>query len=467
MLSQGAYIIEYPFISFTPNRINIGLEDSFINENTSLFELVIWTSYKLVFENVDCATNTSTLQEHETLKEEVRRMLVGASKEHSEKLRLIELLQRLGVSYHFENEIEDLLDGIAVACQDEDDDLHIVALRSRLLRQHVRYQFQKFKDSGGNFKESLDEDVEGMLSLYESTHLGIHGEDILDDAIAFTTAKLQLALPRIKSHHLAEHVRNSLNRPIRRCLPRLDTRNYITFYSADQSHDTTLLKFAKLDFNLLQRMHQKELSGLKEWWKSLNTTTDFPYARNRIVECYFWIMGVYFEPKYALARRVLTKILGMDTIVDDTYDAYGTSDELQLLTESYPEPPDTLPQTIKKAYSLVLNVYREIEEELEKVGRGFAVEYSKAAFQKAAAYQSIEAKWRDEGFVPSFEEYMEISKPTTFYPMLNVSSFIGMEKATKEAMEWSSDPKMMDASSVISRLMDDLVSLKVMQVVNV
>ena len=42
--------------------------------------------------------------------------------------------------------------------------------------------FNKFKDGKGHFKESLKTDVSGMLSLYEATHLGVHGEDILDEA---------------------------------------------------------------------------------------------------------------------------------------------------------------------------------------------------------------------------------------------------------------------------------------------
>ena len=36
-------------------------------------------------------------------------------------------------------------------------------------------------------QESLNSDVRGMLSLYEATHLRVHGEDILDEALAFCT----------------------------------------------------------------------------------------------------------------------------------------------------------------------------------------------------------------------------------------------------------------------------------------
>ena len=70
------------------------------------------------------------------------------------------------------------------------------------------------------------------------------------------------------------------------------------------------------------------------WWKGLDFATKLPFARDRIVEGYFWIMGVYFEPQYYLARRILMKVFGVISIVDDIYDAYGTFEELKLFTEA-------------------------------------------------------------------------------------------------------------------------------------
>lgn len=62
--------------------------------------------------------------------------------------------------------------------------------------------------------------------------------------------------------------------------------------------------------------------------------TNFPYARNRFVELYFWALGVYFQPKYYLARKFLLKISVIVSIIDDTYDAYGTIDELTRFTDA-------------------------------------------------------------------------------------------------------------------------------------
>ena len=43
---------------------------------------------------------------------------------------------------------------------------------------------------------------------------------------------------------------------------------------------------------------------------------------------------MYFEPKYLSARRILTKIISMTSVIDDIYDAYGTLEELKHFTEA-------------------------------------------------------------------------------------------------------------------------------------
>lgn len=115
--------------------------------------------------------------------------------------------------------------------------------------------FNEFKDDKGSFKASLISDVKGMLSLYEAAHLGINGEDILDEALAFTTTHLESAVNNHIRPHLAKKVKHALNRPIRKALPRLEGLYYISIYKEEDSYSETLLKFAKLDFNVLQSQH--------------------------------------------------------------------------------------------------------------------------------------------------------------------------------------------------------------------
>lgn len=104
-------------------------------------------------------------------------------------------------------------------------------------------------------------DVQGLLSLYEAAQLRVDDEEILDEAINFTTTHLKLLLPNL-SDPLATQVSNALKFPINNIIVRVATRKYISFYQEDKSHNEMLLHFAKLDFNILQRLHKRELCDI-------------------------------------------------------------------------------------------------------------------------------------------------------------------------------------------------------------
>ena len=74
----------------------------------------------------------------EDLKEKVRRRLITAAGNPAQQLNYIDAIQRLGVAYHFEREIEEALKHIYDNYYDvehKDDDLYNVSLQFRLLRQ--------------------------------------------------------------------------------------------------------------------------------------------------------------------------------------------------------------------------------------------------------------------------------------------------------------------------------------------
>jgi (-)-germacrene D synthase len=81
------------------------------------------------------------MQKVQELKEEVKRMLMATIEKPLEKLDLIDQLQRLGVSYHFESEIDEILQKLHKSppgCNNgngTDEDLYTIALWFRLLRQ--------------------------------------------------------------------------------------------------------------------------------------------------------------------------------------------------------------------------------------------------------------------------------------------------------------------------------------------
>lgn len=124
--------------------------------------------------------------------------------------------------------------------------------------------FNKFKDDEGKFNERLTRDVLGMLSFYEAAQLAVHGEDLLDEAIDFTTAHLQSIASNSSNRSEAEQILHVLKWPVYKAVPRIETRRFISIYENDPSHDHVLLKLAKLDFNILQSLHKEELHELSK-----------------------------------------------------------------------------------------------------------------------------------------------------------------------------------------------------------
>ncbi|KAL1074939.1 hypothetical protein V6Z11_D11G324400 [Gossypium hirsutum] len=166
--------------------------------------------------------------QYEALKQQVRRMLVISTDKPYQNLDIIDAIQRLGVAYHFEKEIEDALHIIYHHhCNNAqiDDDLYTASVRFRLLREHgfnvCCETFNKFIDEKGKFKESLISDVKGMLELYEAAHFQLHGETILKEALVFTMFHLKLAETTM-DYPLSAQIANALKRPLRKSLPRWD-----------------------------------------------------------------------------------------------------------------------------------------------------------------------------------------------------------------------------------------------------
>ena len=83
--------------------------------------------------------NIKSVRERDLLKETVRKMLDHERSTHVDQLKLIDDLQKLGVSYHFEQEIDNMLT-FTYHKLDKSNfmeyDLHANALKFRLLRQH-------------------------------------------------------------------------------------------------------------------------------------------------------------------------------------------------------------------------------------------------------------------------------------------------------------------------------------------
>ncbi|KAK7335352.1 hypothetical protein VNO80_27135 [Phaseolus coccineus] len=326
--------------------------------------------------------------------------------------------------------------------------------------------FNKFKNGQGNFNETLAKDVQGLCSLYEASHLRIPGEDLLEEACDFSNTKLK-SLAKQLSPSLVAQINHCLRRPLNKSVPRFETKHYMTLFEQDPFHNETLLIFAKVvDFNLLQKLHKKEIGRITEWRKNSNFVTRVPYARDRSVESYLWSLAISYKPEYSNARTFVGKLIHTICLLDDTYDAYGTFEELELFTKAIQRWDishiRSLPQSMKVVFETVLQLCEEIELLTRENGKSnFVVpSFKQAVFNLTKGYM-VEAKWCHEDYIPTYDEYKANGVFTSTYPCM-ITSFISLiEVATESVVDWIfSDPSILGAASVIGRVMDDMASHK-------
>ncbi|VFQ84629.1 unnamed protein product [Cuscuta campestris] len=429
--------------------------------------------------SIDHKVGKAYAEEIENLKEQTRAMLsspddLGSSYDTVEKLKFIDLLERLGISYHFEKEIEDHLHHISTIAhhQHHYNDLETVALQFRLLRQHGFHIssdiFNGFVGMDGKFKDTSN--VSGLLSLYEASMVITRTDDnILGGAFDFANTRLRTAAAAATTTStLDKLVAHALEQPLHTGMPRIETRFFISVYEANPSRNNDiLLRFAKLDYNTLQMLHRQELSEISRWWQGLNFAKTLPYARDRAVECYFWALGVYFEPKYSKARVMLAKNICIVSILDDTYDAYGTIPELDVYTHAVSKwdisEIDHLPDYMKISYKALLDIFEEDEMKLSKEGRSFAVHHAKERMKELVSAYLIEAKWLSENqHKPPIAEYLRNGLISCTYYLLATISCYGLECADEQVFEWlMKNPKVLEASTMICRTIDDIATFDV------
>ncbi|KAK4419563.1 Gamma-cadinene synthase [Sesamum alatum] len=407
----------------------------------------------------------------EELKEEARSMLMSKGSTIIEKLILIDTLERLGVGYHFEQEIEDQLREIfRFQSEDKDHDnydLFTTAVQFRVLRQH-RYSvscnvFNKFKGEGGEFEETLTSDAKGLLSLYEAANVRIHGEDILEDAVAFTTHHLKHMVQQLEPP-LQCQVKRALEQPLHRGVAKVEARHYISFYEKQELKNEILLKLAKMDFNYSQNVYKKELHDLFRWKNELDFMSKLPYVRDRLVEGYFWGMAFHFQPQHSYARIAVAKSVLMLTVMDDTYDNYATLEEADLFTEILERwdinEIDRLPDYMKIIYRLILNLYEDYEVEAAKQGKLFAVPYAKETVKQIAKAYNRHTQWFMGGQMPTYDEYIVNTVVTSCIYVFLTVGIPGIKSASEEAIHWlmSQPNKALMASIRVCRHADDVGS---------
>jgi hypothetical protein len=242
-------------------------------------------------------------ERRDVLIKEAKKRLTGKHDDPLAEMNLIDAVQRLGVSYHLQDEIHASLQKLN-SMEFSNESFHEISLQFWLLRQE-RYcmscgkyilqtfpppaykqnqkscfinkeliiknktiiildVFQSFMDDQRKLNANIKSDVRALLALYEAAHLGTPTEQFLTEAQRQTTSLLRSMVGHLEKP-LAHKVRHALRTPSFRRMKRLEARLYIPLYEEDKEDcDEMILELAKLDFYLLQRIHREEVKEICE-----------------------------------------------------------------------------------------------------------------------------------------------------------------------------------------------------------
>ncbi|XP_027172055.1 isoprene synthase, chloroplastic-like [Coffea eugenioides] len=381
------------------------------------------------------------------LENEVGSMLDCEDLDPQALIELINDIDQLGLSYRYRQKIKtalkklrDLEDATGEKIKSS---LHTSALYFRLLRQHGFEVspdiFERFKDQNGNFNENLAGEIRGMLSLFEASHLAYEGENILNEAKSFASLHLKDSKEFVGSN-MSEQITHALELPYHHRMRRLEARWRIEAYAKRSAKNQVLLELAKLDFNLVQSQHQSEVQEVSRWWKVVGLADKLDFARDRLMESFFWSVGIAFEPRFSKCRMAVTKAFTLITVLDDIYDIYGSLDELEQFTDAIVrwdlDAMKDLPEYMKLCFLALYNTISDLAYDTLKDKGEIIIPQLKKAWADLCKAFLQEAQWFYKKATPNFDEYIENGWISVSGAVQLIHAyFLVTENISKEAIE--------------------------------
>ncbi|KAG2689679.1 hypothetical protein I3760_09G149700 [Carya illinoinensis] len=403
----------------------------------------------------------------------LRNVVAEVEDDPREGLSMIDAVQRLNIDYHFQEEIEAILRRqyvryITHGEYGHRDELHVVALRFRLLRQQGYYVapdvFNKFKDEEGKFNKELSEDIEGLMALYEASQLNIEGEDVLDEAGKVCE---QLLNAWEKDRDNINHTRvvgNTLGHPYHRSLASFMAKEFFDNSQGSSGWLNDLLQLAKMDFNMTQSIHQKEIAQISKWWGDLGLAKELKFARNQPLKWYICSMVCLVDPDLSDERVELTKPISLIYIIDDIFDVHGTLEELTLFTEAINKwdfgALDQLPEYMKICFKALYDITEEISQKIYQKHGSNPLDSLRKTWASLCNAFLVEAQWFALGQSPNSKDYLKNAIVSSGVHVVLVHTFFLLgQRRTEETKDLVENmPAIISSPATILRLWDDLGS---------
>ncbi|XP_024525512.1 bifunctional isopimaradiene synthase, chloroplastic [Selaginella moellendorffii] len=319
----------------------------------------------------------------------------------SQLLRLAEWLEHLGIERFFEKEIEQTLiqafrcwrgNAAGSGSQKHLESFKDSALLFRILRRHG-YEVSPDVVHQRTFCETLDVKE---LSLASHFLFPTESRKMLDSTPIIDVANEETTFPWYNIMHRIQHI------------------EYMTKFTASMdfistSERSSILAFAKSDFNACQKIYQKDLQHVMRW----NEECGFGrlgYARQKDVFCVFTAAATMFQPELSMARIVWAQMSVLTTVIDDFMDTHDSLDNLRNFCTAIRRWDPSASELNDDASILFRGLFKTVTWTAQCAsavqGRDMTASF-RAQWERLCDAFFREAEWRLTNHCPSLEEYVE------------------------------------------------------------
>ncbi|TVU15794.1 hypothetical protein EJB05_39332, partial [Eragrostis curvula] len=332
------------------------------------------------------------------------------------QLSMVDVLENMGISRYFDDEIKCILDNTYSSWLQRDEeimqDVETCAMAFRILRMN-----------GYNVSSRYLSDTGSLLELYKASKVSISEDEFILNCIGSWSGYLlkeQLSSGALKRTPLFKEVEHALSCPFYTTLDRLNHRRAIEHFnvSCHQMLKTAylpchedILALAVRDFNTSQYIYQQELQQLESWVKE-SRLDKLQFARQKLAYFYLSAAGTIFPPEQSDVRVFWALNGVLTTIVDDFFDVGGSKEELEnlvILVEMWDEHHkiEYYSEQVEIVFSAIYTSVNQLGAKASVVQGRDVTNHLIETWLNLLRSMMTEVEWRISKYVPTAEEYLE------------------------------------------------------------
>jgi len=401
------------------------------------------------------------------------------------QLRMVDTLEKMGISPGFSTEIDSILDTIYSSWLANDEeitqDMATCAMAFRLLRLHgydvASDGLTQFSEES-SFYDSVQghlNDSEALLELYKASQVQIFAEEPVLENIGSWSAKLlneQLCSNKVSRSVDPGEVEHVLKFPSYGTVDRLEHRRNIeqpktggfqmlkTAYR-DCQVDEGMVALAADGFHSSQALYQQELQKLKSWVKEMRLE-ELEFARVMPLVCLLPPASTMFPSELSEARLAYAMENILVTVVDDMFDVGGSKEELDnfiTLIDKWDahEEVGFCSQSVEIVFRAVYHTSNLLGVKAAAVQNRSVIHHIVELWADLAGAMRAEAEWTMSGHLPSMEEYMEVTVPSFgLGPIALTPLYLVGPELTEEVVRSREYQEMYRHVATCTRLLNDL-----------